>query len=130
MRNKPSYDWEWFESHAPFKRILEKMCELEIEHEAQRIPTIAGCCTVNHHYKIKYNREMFERYFDTIKGMLLNTNICKKNKDVFDFVSEKECNKRTLGDFVLHGCGCMKYHSGSFEWHDVSEHLDSLGGKL
>lgn len=121
MRNKPSYDWEWFESHAPFKNILEKMCQLNIEHEVQRIPTVAGCYAINHHYKIKYNRKMFEQYFDTIKSMLLNTNICKKNKDVFDFVNEKTCNKRTMGDWVLYGCGCMKYNGGSFEWDFMDE---------
>ena len=120
MRNKPTYDWEWFEAHAPFKKILEKMCMLKIEHEIQRIPTIVGCYAINHHYKIKYNRSIFERDFEKIKNLLLNTNICKKNKDVFDFVNEKECNKRTMSDWILYGCGCMKHHSGSFEWDDMS----------
>ena len=120
MRNKPTYDWEWFESHAPFKNILAKTCGLEIEHEIQRIPTIAGCYSINHHYKIKYNRPVFEKDFDKIKSLLLKTNVCKKNQDVFDFVNDKECNKRTMSDWVLHGCGCMKYHSGSFEWDDMS----------
>ena len=120
MRAKPTYDWEWFESHSPFKKILEKMCGLEIEHELQRIPTVCGCYTTNHHYKIKYNRAIFERDFEKIKGILLKTNVCKKNKDVFDFVNELECDKRSMSDLVLFGCGCMKYNSGSFEWDDMS----------
>lgn len=120
MRNKPTYDWEWFESHAPFKNILAKTCGLEIEHEIQRIPTIAGCYTINHHYKIKYNRPVFERDFDKIKSLLLKTNVCKKNQDVFDFVNELECDKRSISELVLWGCGCFKYHSGSFEWDDMS----------
>lgn len=120
MRNKPTYDWEWFESHSPFKNILSKTISLDIEHEIQRIPTIAGCYVINHHYKITYDYAAFERDFEKIKSMLLKTNICKNNKDVFDFVNEKKCNKRSFGDLVLYGCGCYKYHGGSFEWHDVS----------
>lgn len=116
MRKTPTYDWEWFESHTPFKNILTKTCDLEIEHEIHRIPTIAGCYTINHHYKIKFNLPVFERDFEKIKKLLLNTNICKKNKDVFDFVNEKECSKRTMCDWILYGCGCMKYNGGSFEW--------------
>lgn len=120
MRAKPAYDWEWFESHSPFKNILEKTCNLHIEHEVQRIPTIAGCWTTNHHYKIRYNRNMFEHDFDVIKQMLLNTNICKKNKDVYDFVTEQTCCKRSFCDLIMYGCGCYKYRSGSFEWNDGS----------
>lgn len=126
MRNKPTYDWEWFESHTPFKNTLEKMCDLHIEHEIHRIPTICGCYTINHHYKIKYNIALFERYFDTIKSVLLSKNICKKNKDVYDFVAKKEYSKRTLNDFVLYGCICIKDKSCSFEWDDGSNRSEKL----
>ena len=119
MRKKPTYDWEWFESHAPFKNILEKMCGLKIEHELQRIPTVCGCYAINHHYKIKYNKKLFEDNFEAIKQALLKTNICKHNKDVYEFVNEKEFNNRTISDLVIYGCGCFKYHSGSFEWDDM-----------
>ena len=119
MRSKPSYTWEWFESHAPFKRILEKMCELNIKHEIHRIPTIAGCYAINHHYIISYNRKLFEDNFDAIKKAILKTNICKHNADVYDFVNEKTFSNRTISDLIIYGCGCYKYHSGSFEWHDV-----------
>ena len=121
MRAKPTYTWEWFESHTPFKNILEKMCDLKIEHEAQKIPTIAGCWTTNHHYIITYNKKLFEDNFETIKQALLKTNICKYNKDVYEFVNEKTFSNRTISDLVIQDCGCYKYHSGSFEWHDVSK---------
>ena len=121
MRAKPTYTWEWFESHEPFKKTLEKMCGLQIEHELQRIPTVAGCWTTNHHYKIKYNKALFERDFDIIKQALLKTNICKHNKDVYDFVEEQTCCKRSFGELIMAGCGCFKYNSGSFEWDDMSK---------
>ena len=121
MRNKPPYDWEWFESHTPFKSILEKAVELVIVHEVQRIPTIAGCYSINHHYNITYNKKLFEDNFDIIKQMLLDTNICKHNKDVYDFVERQTKGKRSFCDIIAQGCGCYKRHSGSFEWHDSSE---------
>jgi hypothetical protein len=121
MRKKPTYDWEWFESHAPFKSTLEKMCDLQINHEVQRIPTIAGCWATNHHFKIKYNRQLFERDFELIKSKLLKTNICKNNKDVYEFVEEQTCCKRSFGNLIMYGCGCYKYRSGSFEWDDMSD---------
>ena len=119
MRKAPTYDWEWFESHSPFKKTLEKMVDLSIDHEIQRIPTIAGCYAINHHYIITYNKKRFEDNFDEIKKMLLNTNICKRNNDVYSFVEELSCCGRSFGDLIMHGCGCYKYHSGSFEWHYI-----------
>jgi hypothetical protein len=119
-RKKPTYDWEWFESHTPFKSTLEKMCNLTIEHEAQRVPTIAGYWTTNHHYKIRFNGALFERDFDKIKEKLLNTNICKNNRDVYEFVAEQTCCKRSFGNLIMYGCGCYKYHGGSFEWDDMT----------
>lgn len=117
MRNKPTYDWEWFQSHTPFKNILAKTCDLEIEKEVHKIPTIAGYYTTNNHYKIKFNYPAFERNFEQIKNMLLNTNVCKNNKDVFDYVNKKDCSKRSASDLIIFGC--IKNVSGSFEWDDT-----------
>ena len=118
MRKAPTYDWEWFTSHIPFKSIFEKTCGLEIEKEVQKIPTIAGYYTTYNHYKIKYNHPVFERDFEKIKSLLLNTNVCKKNKDIFDYVIEKDCSKRSAGDLIMFGC--IKNVSGSFEWDCMS----------
>lgn len=118
-RKAPTYDWDWFESHAPFKSILERTCDLEIEKEVQKIPTIAGGYTTNNHYKIRYNHPVFKRDFDKIKSLLLNTNICKKNKDVFDFVNEMDCSKRNAGYLIMYGC--IKNVSGSFEWDCMTD---------
>ena len=117
-RKSPTYDWEWFESHAPFKSILTATCDLNIEKEIQKIPTIAGCYATNNHYKIRYNRPVFERDFEYIKSLLLKTNVCKRNKDVFDFVNEMDCSKRSACNLIMHGC--IRNVSGSFEWDDMS----------
>lgn len=121
MRKKPTYTWEWFENHTPFKNVLEKMCDLQIEHEIHKIPVWMSY-TINHHYKIRYNHSIFERDFDKIKAALLKTNICKNNTDVYEWVNKRECNKRTFSDFVTYGCiGSGKNKSCSFEWDDMSD---------
>ena len=112
------YDWKWLESHAPFKRIFEKTCELEIEREAQRIPTIAGCHAIKNHYKIKYNHFTFEHDFERIKAMLLNTNICKHNRDVYDYGNSMEGTKDCACRLIIDGC--IVNCSGSFEWNNIS----------
>lgn len=111
---KPTYDWEWFQSKKPFKKILEDTCGLVIEKEVQRIPTVAGCYCINNHYRIKVNYERFASEFDSIKSRLLNTNVCKKNPDVFSYVNEKQCSVRTLCNIIQDGC--MADICGSYEW--------------
>ena len=118
MRKTPTYDWEWLQSHTPFKSILEKACDLEIEKEVLKIPTIAGYYTTSNHYTIKYNYSVFERDFEKIKSLLLNTNVCKKNNEIFDYVNEMDSSKRSAGMLII--TGCIKNASGSFEWDCMS----------
>ena len=116
-RKAPTYDWQWFQSHAPFKSILEKTCDLEIEKEVHKIPTIAGHYTTSNNYKIKYNHSLFERDFEKIKSLLLNTNVCKKNNKIFNYVNKMDNSKYSAGMLITRGC--IKNASGSFEWDDM-----------
>ena len=121
MRNKSTYDWEWFECHAPFKKTLEKFCRLEIRHERHKYFGITGDVMFKHHFIITYDKAAFARYFNSIKSALLCSNVCKHNADVKDFVEKLKCDQRSFCDLVLHGCGCIKYRAASFEWHDMSK---------
>ena len=114
MRKSPTYDWEWFERHTPFKKILTETCGLEIKKEIYRIYVFAGIWQPTNYYRIKINYPLFEANFEKIKNLLLNTNVCKKNKDVFDYVNSIACSKRELCSLVHDGC--MKNPTGSFEW--------------
>lgn len=113
-RKTPTYDWDWFENHTPFKKILTETCGLEIEKEVHKVYVFAGIYQTNNHYKIKINYSLFANNFDNIKARLLNTNVCKKNKDVFDFVNKATCCKRDLCFLITDGC--MAINGGSFEW--------------
>ena len=117
----PAYEWDWFESHAPFKKTLEQLCALEITHERHKYFGLTGDAMIKHHFKISYDKSLFERYFATIKSALLSKPVCKHNADVKEFVESLKCDKRSFCNLVLHGCGCMKYSAASFEWHDISE---------
>ena len=118
----PSYSWEWFENHAPFKNILERYCDLRIYHRFQKYSYFG---INNHHYEIFYDKALFVENFDKIKNEMLHTRVCRGNKDVYDFVNKKECNNRSISDLIVYGCGCMRHQSASFEWHDVSEYKGS-----
>lgn len=114
MRKLPTYDWEWFESHTPFKKILTEICGLEIKKEVQKFHVFAGIYQTSNHYKIKINYSLFESNFDKIKNMILKTNACKKNKEIFDWINKMECSKRELCSLITDGC--MAIDGGSFEW--------------
>lgn len=123
MRKQPTYDWEWFERHTPFKKILTETCGLEIEKEVQKFYVFAGIFSKRNHYKIKVNYPLFGSNFDKIKNLLLETNVCKRSKDVFDFVNKIECSKKDLGLLIIYGC--IAPVEGSFEWDWCEQHNES-----
>lgn len=114
MRKVPTYDWDWFESHTPFKKILEETCELEIEKYVLKKPVAAGIFTYWNHYVIKFNFPAFEEKFEEVKERLLKTNICRKNQEIFEWINELECSKRAMSMVITDGC--IANVSGSFEW--------------
>lgn len=114
MSKTPTYDWNWFKSHTPFKKILEETCELEIEKEYIPYHVFGNIWSKGIRYNIKLNYPMLQSNFKEIKRRLLNTRVCKHNKDVFDFVNKKECTKRDICALVMDGC--LSYDSASFTW--------------
>lgn len=117
-RKKPTYDWDWFDTHAPFKKILEKTCELEINKEIVRYRFFGSVSSYNN-YKIKLNYPMLKRNFEQIKQQILNTRICKHNQDVCDFVNAINIsNPSNMCDLIIEGC--ISNASGNFYW-EVNE---------
>jgi hypothetical protein len=57
---------------------------------------------------------MFEEKFEEVKEKLLKTNICRKNQEIFEWINELECSKRTISMVITDGC--IANVSGSFEW--------------
>ena len=60
------------------------------------------------------SESMFEEKFEEVKERLLKTNICRKNKEIFDWINELECSKRAMCMVITDGC--IANVSGSFEW--------------
>lgn len=113
-KKSPTYDWEWFKSHTPFKKILEETCELEIEKENIPHRVFGNIWSTYHRYNIKFNYPMFQDNFEQIKQRILNTRVCKHNKDVFDYVNKMDGSKKDASNLILNGC--MSNVSGSFKW--------------
>ena len=123
MRKKPSYDWTWFTSKAPFKKIFENICDLKIIIETHEIP-IFGFDSIKQkkkhyiikkkHYIIKLNYNIFELRFKEIKEKLLNTKVSKNNVKVYSLVNEMQCNKKDLCNLIINGC--IPNATGTFKW--------------
>lgn len=114
MRKTPTYDWEWFNSHTPFKKILEETCELEIEKEVIPYRVFGNIWSKRIHYNIKLDYLMLKNNFKEIKRRILNTRVCKYNKEIFDYVNKMDGSKKDASNLVTRGC--MSYSSASFSW--------------
>ena len=115
MRKMPEYDWSWLRSHAPFKKILEETCELEVEKENIPYRVIGNIHSIGTRYNITLNYTMLQDNFEEVKRQLLNTRICKHNKRVFDWISQLECSKGQISEVITRGC--LMYDSASFKWN-------------
>lgn len=121
MRKVPTYDWDWFESHAPFKKILEKTCELEIDKEVIPYNVIGYIWSTKNHYNIKLNYPMLQDNFTEIKKQILNTRVCKHNKEIFDWINELECSKKQICHVIVDGCIANAGGSFTWDWCDNEE---------
>lgn len=121
MRKLPTYDWDWFESHTPFKKILEETCELEIYKEVIPYNVIGYIWSTRNHYNIKLNYPMLQDNFEEIKRQILNTRVCKHNKEIFDWIDKLECSKKEICHVIVDGCIANTSGSFTWDWYDKKE---------
>lgn len=114
MRKKPTYDVDWVYSHTPFKKILTETCDLKIEKTKRRKFVLPGIPIYRNHYIIQFNFPLFKERFEEIKKRLLNTNLCRNNKECFDWINELQCSTSNVCGVVIDGC--IANPEGSFEW--------------
>lgn len=113
MRNKPTYDWDWLESHAPFKKVLEEECGLKIKKKI--IDKQSGSIQYkDNQFIIEVSLDSYIRNFSGIKEQLLNTRVCKNNPDIYIYTAMVLPNKRGLEDLII-TC-CIKNCRGSLQW--------------
>lgn len=114
MRKKPTYDLDWVYSHTPFKKILTETCDLKIEKSKIQNPEAPGLDTSWYYYMIRFNFPRFKEKFEEIKKQLLNTNLCRNNKEYFDWINELGCSTSEVCHVIIDGC--IANASGFFEW--------------
>ena len=127
MRKKPTYDLDWVYSHTPFKKILEETCDLKIEKSKIQNPEAPGLDTSWHHYMIRFNFPRFKERFEEIKKQLLNTNLCRNNKEYFDWINELGCSTSEVCHVIIDGC--IANASGFFEWDWCDDKTNISWGK-
>lgn len=115
MRKAPTYDWLWFISHAPFKKIITEYCDLDVKKEVKRFAVCCGIWDTSNEYEITVSLKKFQDNFEEIKTKLLNTNVCKKNDEVFEFVNYLKPDKYDLCCLIMDGC--IVNCEGKFTWH-------------
>ena len=104
MRKAPAYDWDWFISHAPFKKILTEYCDLSVKKDTEKVAVCCGVWDISNKYNVTVSLKKFENNFEEIKAKLLNTNVCKKDKEVYDYVNDMKCEKYDLCCLIMDGC--------------------------
>lgn len=115
MKKSPTYDWDWLVSHAPFKKIITECCDLDVKKKVQRFAVCCGIWDTSNEYEITVSLKKFEDNFEEIKARLLNTNVCKKSEEVFDYINEMKCSKRELCFLITDGC--IANCEGKLTWH-------------
>ena len=121
MRKTPTYDWDWFNLHTPFKKIFEETCEFEVDKEVIPYRVFGNIWSTRNHYNIKVNYPMFQSNFVEIKKRILNTRVCKHNQEIFDWINEMECTKRNACELITDGCMAQAYGSFTWDWCDTKE---------
>nr|DAZ83357.1 MAG TPA: hypothetical protein [Caudoviricetes sp.] len=93
---------------------MAEECDLQIVKKIHYYYVICGNLISDNKYFIKVDYQVFKNNFHKIKRRLLNTNICRKNIDVKEFVEDIKCNKSDLCDLIM--TSCIKNASGIFQW--------------
>lgn len=91
-------------THTPFKKILTETCDLKIEKSKIQNPEAQGLYMSWHNYMIRFNFPRFKERFEEIKKQLLNTNLCRNNKEYFDWINELGCSTSEVCHVIIDGC--------------------------
>lgn len=117
-----TYDYEYFKDKTPFRNILKKYADLEIDsywHGYNYSRT--------YHYAISYDQKRFIQNVSEIKKTLLKTKMCqyldsvRRKVEAIPETLEEYANayaiNRVVSDLVLEGCLKQTQHSRVYNWN-------------
>ena len=116
-----TYDYEYFATRAPYRKIFKELCDLDIYTWRDG----SGSYAVQH-YSISYDQEKFVKNLPAIKEKMLKTKFAKTIKEeaayikglpnsLDDFKNAYEINK-VASDLICDGCIRKDASSIRYEW--------------
>lgn len=131
MVDEKILDYDYFKKRTPFKRVLNKFCDLFISMYREGSYSYSNVC---HCYTISYDMGKFIDNLDEIKKSLLKTKYAKNLSDVrekllimpshiSEFKNVYEIN-RFVSDLIIMGCIPDSEYSQRFIW-DVKNSLSN-----
>lgn len=133
MENVKVYDYEYFNQRTPFRSVMHKFCNLEID--TYRTGSYSfGSVTQN--YDISYDAAMFMENIVEIKQALLKTKFCKyvegmkekieKIPETLDDYENAYAINRVVSDIILDGCISHKASSHRYNWNVKNRFSDNM----
>lgn len=115
------YNWEYFKDKTPFKNILAKYADLDIDYYWHGYNY-----SRTYHYTISYDAKKFIDNISAIKKALLKTKMCQHLDSVrakveaipeaLDEYANAYAINRVVSDLVLEGCLKQSQHSRVYNW--------------
>lgn len=126
------YDYEYFLNRAPYRKILENLCDLRIDSYRS-----SSGCHATQHYDISYDQLKFVQNLPEIKRRLLNTKFAKcvedeaeyikKIPDSLDEFKNAYAISRVASDLIADGCIRRGASSIRYTWEIQNRFSTDVG---
>lgn len=131
--NEKVYDYEYFNNRTPFREILRRFCNLEIDTYRTGSYNYGF---VTQHYDISYDAVMFIQNIVEIKQALLKTKFCKyveemrekieKIPETLDEYENAYAINRVISDIIMDGCIRHNASSHRYNWNIKNRFSDNM----
>lgn len=131
--NERIYDYEYFQNKTPFRNIMTKFCDLEIDSYRTGSYSYGY---ITQHYNISYDMALFMKNIKEIKDSLLKTKMCKcledvrkKIENIPERVEEYEnayAIGRVASDLIVEGCIRHTASSCRYNWDIKNRYADDM----
>lgn len=130
---KKVYDYEYFQNRTPFRNVMIKFCNLEVDSYRTGSPSYGY---VTQHYNISYDMALFMQNIREIKEGLLRTKMCKCLEGVRKKIEnipeniEEYGNAYAIGqvasDLIVEGCIRHTASSCRYNWNIKNRYADDM----
>lgn len=133
MENIKVYDYEYFNQRTPFRTVMNRFCNLEIDTYRTGSYDF-GSATL--HHDISYDAALFIENIAEIKQALLRTKFCKyvesmkekieKIPETLDEYENAYAINKVVSDIIIDGCISHKASSHRYNWEVKNKYSDNM----